>query len=122
MIVVCKKFRLIQQSKGKFKNNDFRELLRNSVKLEKSEIEAYNKVAETSGVLYVIDEEATQKRLDSLATKEEKPASSPDKDLKKIELEAARSRAKDLGIEFGGNTGLKKLNELIEAKLNESQE
>lgn len=69
MIVVCKKYRLIEISSGKYKINEHRKELRKSMKIDKLDIEEYNKIAEKTGIYYEIDEQATKDRNELLNPK-----------------------------------------------------
>lgn len=104
MIVVCKKYRLLEKSDGKFKVNEHRKELRSSVKIEKSYVDAQNKLSKITGIVYEVDEKATKDRDEKLNPKE------------KTEKEELQEKATELGIEFDGRTSVAKLKELIEEK------
>jgi hypothetical protein len=99
-IVVVKKFRLIEKSKGKFKVNEHRKLLRSSVKITRDEVSDYNKVAETTGIYWEVDEKATEERN---GNKEPK-----------LDREAIKKQADELGIEYQKNIKTDALLKLIE--------
>jgi hypothetical protein len=97
-IVVCKKYRLIEQSKGKFVNNEHRKLQRSSVKISKEDFEKFNSTYAISGILYEIDEKATEER--------NKP-----KELSRFEL---KKQAESMGLEYSKNIKTEALQALIE--------
>lgn len=94
-VVVCKKFRLIEQTKGKFAINKMRKPLRSSVKISKREMESYNKIASKTGIIYEVDEKATKERNEA------------------IEIKPLAEKAVKLGIEIDGRWGKAKLEEEI---------
>lgn len=100
MIVVCKKYRLIDKSDGKFKINEMRKELRSSVKIDEIYVEAQNKLAKTSGIYYEVDKKATEERNKSLEPK-------PDR-------KALIAEANDMGLEFAKNIKTDQLIALIE--------
>lgn len=99
-IVVCKKFRLIEQSKGLFVLGEMRKETRSAVKISEEDMNNFNSIATKTGVLYEIDEVATKERDLSL---EPKP------DRKALLLEAA-----EMGLEFAKNIKTDQLINLIE--------
>jgi len=96
-IVVCKKFRLIEISKGKFKNNDMKKELRSSVKITKEDMERFNAVHGSTGIIYEIDEKATAER-----------------NAPKLDRTALIEEAKSMGLEFAKNIKTEALINLIE--------
>ena len=100
MIVVCKKYRLIEQTKGKFAVNKMRKLLRNSVKISDTECEEYNKLSKVTGIVYEVDKTATDNRNEV------------------IEMKPLIKQAEKLGIEVDGRWGKAKLKEEINEVLN----
>lgn len=116
MIVVCKKFRLIEKSKGKFTTEHKKEI-RSKLKLDDQYVKVQNKISGITGIYYEVDEKATKERLEIIESKKT-PVSDNGKNG---ELEALKQRATDLGIEFHGRSGIEKLTELIDAKLLEMQ-
>jgi hypothetical protein len=74
MIVVCKKYRLIEKTQGKF-TQEHKKPLRSRVILEESYVEKENKLSEITGILYVVDKAATKKRDEKINPKPEKKES-----------------------------------------------
>jgi hypothetical protein len=112
MIVVCKKYRLIEHENGKFKNNTFRKLLRKSVKIDKNEAEAYSKIFEKTGIIYEVDEEATKVRNESLILKAEQD--NPNSDAPEYDRDLLKKEADLLGLEYQKNIKNPALFKLIE--------
>lgn len=110
MIVVCEKFRLLEQSDGKFKINEYRKSLRKSVKIEDDYMKRSNANAKISGIYYELDKEATEARN---APKDE------GQDESKVEKDMLLEKAKSLGLDVDGRMGVKKLKELINEKESE---
>lgn len=104
MIVVCKKFRLIEQSNGKFKINEHRKQLRSSVKIDKLAMEAENKLSPISGIHYEIDEKSTDERNKIINNKSET----------KLDRNALKLEADSMGLEYAKNIKTEALKELIE--------
>lgn len=103
MIIVCKQFRLFEQVKGKFKVTDMKKEIRSSVKVDEDFVKVSNANSATSGIYYEIDEEATKARNEKLNPSKKEPSE------KDILLE----KAKGLGLDVDGRTGIDKLRELI---------
>ena len=70
-IVVCKQQRLVQIKNGFFDLKGFKEEIRGNVKIDELDVKAFNRTAETSGLLYEIDKPATKRRNESLKPKTE---------------------------------------------------
>lgn len=100
MIVVCKKYRCLEQTKGEFKKTEHMKLVRENLKLEKSYIDEQNKTMKTSGIYFEVDKEVTEKR--------NKPEGN-----EPTEKELLLAEAKELGLDVDGRTGIDKLKELI---------
>ncbi len=98
-IVVCKKYRLLEQSGGNFKVTEHKKLIRGSVKIDELDVKKANNVSKSSGIYYEIDKEATEKR---------NGKGQPD------EKEQLLAEAKELGIDVDKRTGVEKLKLLIE--------
>jgi len=98
-IVVCKKFRLVEISKGEFKNNDMKKEVRSAVKISEEDVKELNSNYKTSGIIYEIDKKATEERDNELA---------PKPDRKALLLEA-----ESMGLEFKKNIKTDALIELI---------
>lgn len=108
---VYQKYRLLEQSGDKFKNNEHRKLLRSKVLIDDNVAANYNKAFGISGIIFELDKEAT-KELSKPKTPVKK-----DNDKVKEEREALKAEATELGLDFAGNISNGKLIELInEAK------
>lgn len=97
-IVVCKKYRLIEQSGGKFKNNDMRKLMRSKVVISKLDFDTLNSSFETSGIIYEIDEDKTKELFS----------------VEKLDRDALKNEADKMGLDYPKNIKTDALKELIE--------
>lgn len=59
---VCKKVRLLTKKEGKFNTDGQKEVLRNRMIISNQVIEETNKGSKDTGLMYIIDEEATALR------------------------------------------------------------
>lgn len=101
-IVVAKLVRLGQDG-GVFKKELSAKTLRTSVKIDASEMEAFNKLWKQKGQLYILDEEATKKRDEKL--KVENNPSGNDSEEKRFIIQEAEK----LGHKLDGRKSLETL-------------
>ena len=100
-IAVYKKCRLVEVNNYKFNPKGLKKEMR-TVKIDSMDADEFNRNASTSGILYVLDEESTKERNESLEPK------------KVIDRDELKAKADELGLEYQNNIKTDKLIELIE--------
>lgn len=107
-LAIYNKYKLLEQSKDKFVNNEHRKLLRSKIALSESVVESENKAFGISGIYFELDKEGTK----ALSVPVKKQKDSTDKINE--EREALKAEATELGLDFPSNIPNGKLIELIQ--------